>query len=260
MQHVRKFMNRHRIERLPLWYTENGSRAEGNGLLDSYMPDLKAHNPDQELLVAEYLPKSMIYLQSMGVDRNFFFVLCPYNEDSGRKDWGLMRQDYSVKPSYSALATLTENLGAAVYEGTLDIGEGMRAFLYRQKDNTQTLAYWSLSELDTGPNSPERALDSLHEKAFSLSLSEGGEKIYRGRDCAGLPFEQKADAGKLTLNATLRIRPFRLSLAPNWETPSKWLPRRIESKSRVKMHLSNCRFITFLTRPKEGRSLFPAAK
>jgi len=202
MQNVRKFMKRHRIEGLPLWYTENGSRAEGNGLLDSYMPGLKAHNPDQELLVAEYLPKSMIYLQSMGVDRNFFFVFCPYNEDSNRKDWGLMRHDYTVKPSYAALATLTENLGTAVYEGTLDIGEGMCAFLYRQKDNTQTLAYWSLSELDTEPNSPERSLDSLHEKAFSLALSEGGEKVYRGRDCAGLPFEQKVDAGKLTLSAT----------------------------------------------------------
>ena len=195
-------MKRHRIEGLPLWYTENGSRAEGNGRLDSYMPGLKAHDPDQELLVAEYLPKSMIYLQSMGVDRNFFFVLCPYNEDSGRKDWGLMRHDYSVKPSYAALATLTENLGDAVYEGTLDIGQGMHAFLYRQKDHSQTLAYWSLSELDTQSGTPESSPHNLHEKTFSLDLSEGGEKVYRGRDCAGLPFEQKADAGKLTLNAT----------------------------------------------------------
>ncbi|HQC42106.1 MAG TPA: hypothetical protein PLV91_01380 [Verrucomicrobiota bacterium] len=202
MENVRKFMKRHRIEGLPLWYTENGSRAEGNGRLDSYMPGLKAHDPDQELLVAEYLPKSMIYLQSMGVDRNFFFVLCPYNEDSGRKDWGLMRHDYSVKPSYAALATLTENLGDAVYEGTLDIGQGMHAFLYRQKDHSQTLAYWSLSELDTQSGTPESSPHNLHEKTFSLDLSEGGEKVYRGRDCAGLPFEQKADAGKLTLNAT----------------------------------------------------------
>ena len=202
IQNVRTFMKRHRIEGLPLWYTENGSRAEGNGRLDSYMPGLKAHDPDQELLVAEYLPKSMIYLQSMGVDRNFFFVLCPYNEDSGRKDWGLMRHDYSAKPSYAALATLTENLGAAVYEGTLDIGQGKRAFLYRQKDNSQTLAYWSLSELDTEASSSERPLDKLIEKEFSLDLSGNGEKVYHGRDFAGLPFEQKADASKLTLTAT----------------------------------------------------------
>ncbi|MDI9400749.1 MAG: hypothetical protein QM428_02300 [Verrucomicrobiota bacterium] len=202
MQNVRKFMKKYEIAEMPLWFTENGSHAEGHGRQDSYMPGLKAHSPEQELLVAEYLPKSMIYLQSMGVDRNFFFVFCPYNEQAGAKDWGLMRHDYSLKPSYAALATLTENVGLATYEGTLDIGEGMRAFLYRQKDNSQTLAYWSLSELDTEPNGPERSLDNLHERSFSLTLPEGIEKVYHGRDCAGLPFEQKAEAGKLTLSAS----------------------------------------------------------
>jgi hypothetical protein len=187
---IRAHMKQFGIEGRPLWITENGCRADGAARAPSFMPGMKAHSPEQEMIVAEYIPKIMIGLQAEGVARDFLFVLPPYNEHSGNKDWGLMRRDYTVKPGYVAFATLSAQLGAAELEGEYKAADGVKAYLYRCPDGSQTLVCWSLSEIDLEDNRPNLDASDLREKRFQLPQT--GE--IKGVDLFGSPF--KADASK----------------------------------------------------------------
>lgn len=202
MEDIRNYLKRHDIADRPVWFTENGTDSEGSGRIPSYIAGLKAHSPEQELLVAELLPKIMIHMQSLGVDRDFFFVLPPYSERDGNKDWGLMRRDFTVKPGYVAFSNLTFTLGSAKLEGSLELGDGLRGFLYRQPDGGQTLAYWSVSELDTEPNRPDRRITGQCRRSFALSVPKG---VYAGTDIFGTPFLADASDGKLRLTSTRMI-------------------------------------------------------
>ncbi|WP_288559310.1 hypothetical protein [uncultured Victivallis sp.] len=198
LEDIRAFMKRHGIERHPLWFTENGSLAEGSGRLPSYLPGRKSHSPEQELLVAEFLPKCMVTMQSLGVNRDYFFVLCPYNEQNGGKDWGLLRHDYTAKPGYAAFATLTDRLGAAEYQGILKPAKNVRAFLYRQPDGSQTVIYWTLSELDRDGQRPDLTIADRYETTFTLAVADG---TYRTTDLLGSPGTITAGNGRLELRA-----------------------------------------------------------
>ena len=194
------FLKRYRLDDRRAWMTENGCRAEGAGRLESYMKDLKEHTPEQELLVAEFLPKAMIQLQFDGFDRDFFFVLPPYSEEGGRKVWGLMRLDYTIKPALAAFANLAANLENAELEGEINPGAPeVRAFLYRQPDNTRTLVYWSKSELDTDPLVDELKRDGEKPQNFTLPVPETS---YTGCNIFGTPFKIRAGNGRLALTAT----------------------------------------------------------
>lgn len=109
---IRDMLARNGAAGKPLWFTESGTDSEGNGEEASPVPGLRAHSPQQELMVAEFIPKSALTLQAAGVDRNFFFVLPPVNERGGAKVWGLLRRDYTVEPGFLAMAALNRVLGA----------------------------------------------------------------------------------------------------------------------------------------------------
>ena len=190
---IRAHMERHGIADRPIWFTENGSRMEGSGRQESYMPGIRMHSPDQEMLLAEYIPKMMIAMQFLGVARDFFFVLPPYNEGGGAKDWGLMRRDFTVKPGFAAFATLTDKLGNAVPAGEVDLGKGLKGYLYRQKDGSDTLVYWSVSPLDNEGERPNLSTEDRLERAFPLPKQKG---VLRGVDLFGTPFE--TDGTKVT--------------------------------------------------------------
>ena len=183
---IRAHMERHGVGDRPIWLTENGCRMEGSGRMESYMPGIRMHSPDQEMLLAEYIPKMMISMQFLGVARDFFFVLPPLNEGDGNKDWGLMRRDFTVKPGFAAFTTLTERLGNAVLTGEVDLGKGLKGYLYRQKNGTDTLVYWSVSPLDNEGERPNLTTEDRLERAFSLPEQKG---VLRGVDLFGTPFE-----------------------------------------------------------------------
>ena len=221
LENVRKFMARHGIPDRPVWVTENGCTMEGSGAENSFLPGLKAHSPEQEMLIAEYIPKAMITLQFLGVDRDFLFVLPPYNELGGAKDWGLMRRDFTVKPGYVAFATLTDRLGNAAPEGEVRLGPGLKGRLYRRKDGTKILVYWSLSELDTDKPKPNLSITGLNERKFSLPLSG----TLKGVDLFGTPFTAEASEipasrypcyleGVDTLKADIPFSPRKTALLP----------------------------------------------
>lgn len=146
---MREFMAAHGIGERQLWLTECGTNAEGHSDADGARKGMKRHSPEQEIIVAEFLAKSQVLLMMEGVARNYFFVFPPYNERDGFKDWGLMRRDGSVKPGYSAFATITGQLVQAKLLGEITVREGVRAFVFEQPDGSQTLAFWSISDLDT---------------------------------------------------------------------------------------------------------------
>lgn len=135
---LRKFLAGHGVPELPIWLTEHGTQAPGPASTKSYYPGLKSYSPEQEMTVAEFIPKAQITMQSLGVARDFFFILSPYNE--GVKDWGLLRKDYTARPGYFAFAAMVKELGNAKLLGKLDTPKGIRAFLYEQPDGTQTVA------------------------------------------------------------------------------------------------------------------------
>ncbi len=234
---IHAYLKRYNMSNRPIWFTENGSRAEGPARIDSYMPGVKAHSPEQELLVAEYLPKAMIYLQSLGVDRDFFFLLSPYSEQNGTKDWGLMRRDFTVKPGYAAFSNLINNLGSAKFEGTVKLGKGIRGFLYRQSDGRQTLAFWSLSELDTEDNSPNRRITDPIERHFTIPAQNG---TYTGNNIFGTPFKVVATDGKLRLMSTRMI-----SYVNNLANQKPTIPFQAVVKSGAPHHVNYDRTIVY---------------
>lgn len=195
METVWNFMKRNGLSERPVWFTETGTDADGAGRRNSYQWGLKAHDEQQELIQAEFLPKAMLMLQSLGVDRDFFFILAPLNERGGNKDWGMLRRDYTAKPAVAAYATLTERLDHAVYLGTLNLGKGVRAFLYQQPDGTQTVVCWTKSELDTQPNVPNLTTEKRFSATAVLPVADGD---YSGRDLVGVPFRLQAKDGKLS--------------------------------------------------------------
>ncbi|MBR3086972.1 MAG: hypothetical protein IKH04_11280 [Kiritimatiellae bacterium] len=133
----------------PIWITEIGTNFEGPATNDSVRQGMKAHSPEQELVVAEFFPKSAIAMQMQGVEREFAFVLAAYNERGGGKDWGLIRRDGTAKPAYAALATLAREVGDARLLGAMETPPGIRAYLYEHPDGSQTVAFWSVSPIDT---------------------------------------------------------------------------------------------------------------
>lgn len=185
---------------MPIYFSEVGTYAEGAGR--EYFRDLKlkVHDSEQEMALAEFVPKSQILLQSLGVSRIFSFVLPPYNEFDGSKDWGLMRRDYTVKPGYVALATLVRMLGDTEYIGELFAPKGVRAFLYRHSDGKQSVAFWSESEFDSGNNLIPGSLKDWKKVGLKL-MAEAG-KTYEVMDMFGGSSSIKADADGLDLEAT----------------------------------------------------------
>ena len=106
------------------------------------------HSPRQEMLLAEYYPKSMLEFQQEGIERVYYFYLAPYNEREGSKDWGIMRRDATVKPVYASIANMTWVLAGAEYRGKTQLGKTMKGYLLKHRDGSDVLAFWSKSPLD----------------------------------------------------------------------------------------------------------------
>ncbi len=175
-------------------FTENGTHSEGDATEDGYLDGMKKHNFEQEMLLAEFTPKSQILLQSLGAAIDYSFVLGAYNEAGGSKDWGLVRRDYSAKPALVAFATLSNALAAADYLGEFDPAPGVRGFLFRQPDGSQTLALWRESALDREEGIVRYQAD---EGTVVTIPQPDGEYLFR--DCFGTPAMRKAVNGVLSV-------------------------------------------------------------
>ncbi len=193
---LRDFQQRQGIGDRVVWVTESGVTCEGEGTADSVRKGLKAHSPEQELEQAEFYVKSQIALMNEGVERNYYFVFPPYNERQGRKDWGIMRRDGTVKPTFAAISNMTFHLMTAKLLGKVDLGDDqVNAYLFRQPDNSQTLVVWIHSRVDNRNIPPEE----LGEKTLSIPLVDG---TYDTTDMVGTPSKIQAVNGKATVKAS----------------------------------------------------------
>jgi len=168
------------------WLTECGTHREGEATEPSPRKGLMAHSPKQEMMVAEFCPKSAILNQMGPIFRNWYFMFGTYHEMKGRKDWGTIRRDGTLKPICPALGALTKTLGGATLLGEVKSNAKVRVFLYRRKDGKGAIAYWAADE---------RARDPVK---FSLPASGGG---YTGVDMMGAKSAIPVRDGRLELSA-----------------------------------------------------------
>ena len=152
LKEARKWMKQGDMANAEIWITENGTKIEGDALGKPPIPleekNIKAHSPEQEMLHAEFVVKAQLKMQFLGVRRTFAFVLPPYNEYGGKKDWGFLRRDYSAKPAYFAFASLIHSLGNGRMLGAWDAGADVEAYLFEQENRTQSLVLWAKSNVD----------------------------------------------------------------------------------------------------------------
>ncbi|MBS1369435.1 MAG: hypothetical protein HPZ91_05700 [Lentisphaeria bacterium] len=180
---LRAFQKKHGFADRPIWITENGTQAEGDAVPDGLSPGTLSLNREQELIWAEFIPKSQLVMQSLGVERTFLFVLRRHVERRGFKEWGLLRTDFSAKPGFVAFNVLVSELGGAQCLGSCDFGPGITALLFRQADGSQSLALWSHSELDTERGRIPQDMGRLFKSELRLPAEDG----VRGVDCFGTP-------------------------------------------------------------------------
>ena len=177
-----------------LWITENATRCDGLAAIKPEKGNFWRQSPEQEMVLAEFITKSQILLQNLGVSRTFFFIIRPVNEQDGRKEWGIMRRDNSVKPGYAAFATMLSELGNAECLGEVDLGKAMRGFLYRLPDGSRTLAFWSISELDTAASEKAVPFKDLKKESFVIP-GKTAEVI----DTFGTPYKIEAKDGRIEI-------------------------------------------------------------
>ena len=188
---LHKFLADNGIPNRAIWFTECGTNLEGHSSQDGVMKNIKAHSPAQEMLHAEFYPKSQIYHMMQGVSRNYFFVFPPYNEAEGCKDWGTMRRDGSVKPAYAAMSTMMAHLVDAKLLGEIKLKDNLKAVLFERPDKSQVLVFWQLSYIDSreNPKAPE---------TITFKLADGN---YTLTDMLGTPSAVTATNGQITLTA-----------------------------------------------------------
>ncbi|MFA7345672.1 MAG: endo-1,4-beta-xylanase [Terrimicrobiaceae bacterium] len=117
----------------PLWITEIGAYAP-------IKPD-----PKGDAKQADMLAKAYILSIVQGFQRIFWFEARGPAYGKGT-DLSLIRADWSLRPSYDALKTMTTVLGAEPkYLGWLDIGKGGYGFAFKGKTG-DVLAAWALPD------------------------------------------------------------------------------------------------------------------
>lgn len=201
---LRQFLDKNGMEGRAIWMTENECEMEGHATGKGVMEGHKAHSPEQELIVAEFYPKSQIAQQMAGVSRCYFFILGAYDERGGEKDWGMMRRDGAVKPVYAAMSTMTRELVSARLAGELDVGSGAKAFLFNQPDGSQTVAFWAVSPIDTA-NADKPVAGEMPDFARDVVLhmaTASPVAAYSLSDLCGSISQIAATNGVLTLPAT----------------------------------------------------------
>ena len=114
----------------PLWITEIGAQAP-------VIPDQEADGRQAALLAKAY-----ILSIASGFQRVFWFEA--RGPTYGNKmDHGLIRADFTLRPSYQALKTMTDLLGPAPESiGWLNLGEGGYGFLFKGSGRN-VLAAWA---------------------------------------------------------------------------------------------------------------------
>ena len=172
-RNLRDMFARHGVCDRAVVLTECGTNQEGNSDTDGNQKGLKAHSPDQEKVQEEFIVKSQILTRMEGVWRNYFFVFGAFNERGGKKDWGLIRRDGTVKPAVAAVKRLVDEVGEGNLAGEVEVPGGkVRAFRFDFPGGSSKLVYWKRSEIDDAAKEVRRWVDDPVECAIPLANGE----------------------------------------------------------------------------------------
>ncbi len=117
-------------ENMPLWITEIGFQAP-----------IKP-NPEKDAQQAEAIIKAYILSMAQGFERLYWFEARGPAYGKGT-DHGIIREDWTVRPSYEAVKTMTSLLGSTPkYLGWLNLEKNGYGFVFQGKD-AKALAAWS---------------------------------------------------------------------------------------------------------------------
>ena len=196
---LHSFMAKAGIAGREVWITENGMDLEGPAAeADADHPGIREHSRVQAMLQAEYYPKAQIAMMMGGISRGYFFFFGALNERDGVKSWGTFRRDGTPKPVCAAMAATIRELGGAELLGEVDLGKGLRGYLFSRRDGLRTLSFWRESPVDTGKG--RMADTDIAETAFELRGCRGECLL---TDLFGASERVRAEAGRpLALSAT----------------------------------------------------------
>jgi hypothetical protein len=154
----------------PLWATEVG--------FHNALSATTGQPPVSEQVAASYLLRTYLEHFRAGIRRTFVYELIDEKPEAGLRDpeqhFGILRNDYSEKPAFTALQGMLRILGrpAPVAPTTLDVGlggdlTGVQSMLLRKAEGRFTLALWqSASEWDTRTRRPL----AVPERQVTLAL------------------------------------------------------------------------------------------
>ncbi|MEU0198859.1 MULTISPECIES: hypothetical protein [unclassified Streptomyces] len=119
---------------VPLWMTECGAFQKARPEQDL--------TPEQEMVQARYVVRSMVEGLAAGNDRQFWFAGPPLHDDGVY--FGLLDRDFRPLPAYSAFAALTSLLGAAHFSGFAPgLPDGARGFVFDSGRGERVMVLWA---------------------------------------------------------------------------------------------------------------------
>ena len=101
--------------RKPIWLTEIGHRTTGT----------HGHTSVTEEQQAAYLIRTYVIALASGVERVFWFNLQDWEEY-----WGIVKQDFTRKPSFEAYRAMVKQLDGKRVVGRADLGKDIEAYLF----------------------------------------------------------------------------------------------------------------------------------
>ena len=181
---ITNWLTNKRIQRsLPIWITEAGySNLQ-----------IPGHAGEDEFLrtQAMLLSRQMLTYWALDVPVGVWFSLTDKGEDQFQRDhnFGLLRLDYSRKPTFFAARTFHEVLSSATFSGFVkDVPAGLHVMQFDTADERIFVAWHEpvlgSSSLSIPTDSFIDAVDFLGEAVFSESAS-GGRMVFRLQESDG---------------------------------------------------------------------------
>lgn len=132
---------------------------------------------EQEFAQAEWLAKTNLSMQRLGISVNMIFYLTPIFEGEAL-DWGHFRTDHSARPSLTVQANLAHYLMPCRYLGVYNPAPGLRGMLYARPDGLQTLLFWAENDFDKKGKVRSYAAPVPKLRTFSLPSPDGDYPLF----------------------------------------------------------------------------------
>ncbi len=222
----------------PVMATETGYHTAVNWSGD--------HKPVSEAAEATYMPRLFLDYFNRGVARTFSYELVDEFPDGARDEpesnFGLLRNDLSPKPAFTALRNLTAILadsGAPATPGSLDYTvsgdtRGLQQVLLQKSDGSYYLALWREESVwDNQGRTPEDAASANVQLSFGEALA-GAEEFQPNSSSQPLRALDPAAPVSLKVGPQVTIVRVASTGAPAVGAIKVWVSKRaVESGGKV---------------------------